>query len=490
MLLSVAVSLFLAAQAAPAVATVRDRPRIEWVDCARFTQLGAGVSAKCGYLRVRELRQNPASRTIGVAFMVLHSPGNAADDAVVQLTGGPGNRGIPRKIARFSGDPDKRDRIFVEQRGTALADPPLQCPQYADALLRAQRGEIVGSELARAEIAAAKECVSHAVAHGARLAGYTTKAMVKDIEDLRAALGYRQLDLIGLSYSGKIVAEYARDYPEHTRLVVGNSPLPVEANYDESGQSAMRRTLDLIFASCAQSVACNGAHPNLDAKLREIVARAARQPWQLEVPDPDRRGATVSVRVTDWVLANALLNQLYSPDTFELIPALIDAIWSGDHSALASIVDVSRSSYPWLMRAALWCNEEVPFEDPRRIAADLAAYPEFGGVDQATIPLGLCRAAGLVVQPPAQENQPVKSTAPFLILSGLFDPAVPPDMSRRMAAELPNARLVIFPREGHGAGFNSCGAKLIATFIADPSAELDTRCVSDPPAPDFARHLP
>ena len=31
-----------------------------------------------------------------------------------------------------------------------------------------------------------------------------------------------------------------------------------------------------------------------------------------------------------------------------MVPARIDAIWNGDLQALASIVDIGKSSYPWL----------------------------------------------------------------------------------------------------------------------------------------------
>ena len=171
------------------------------------------------------------------------------------------------------------------------------------------------------------------------------------------------------------------------------------------------------------------------------------------------------MRATDWVVVNALLDQFYSTQSLEMVPARIDAIWNGDLQALASIVDIGKSSYPWLMRLALWCNEEVPFEDQRRVAADLRAHPEFAGVDQATIPLGLCAAAGIRSRPPASENEPVSSDVPFLIFSGQFDPAVPPSLHRAMVRHLPHSNLVLFAAGAHGAGFTRCGGQLIERFL-------------------------
>ena len=114
-----------------------------------------------------------------------------------------------------------------------------------------------------------------------------------------------RIDLVGLSYSGKIVSEYARDHPDQTRAVVANTPLTVEANYDEYGESAMRRTLDLIIAGCQRIPACDDAHPRLEWKFRQIVARAAKSPWTLDIDDPEKLGTKRTVRATDWVVVNA-----------------------------------------------------------------------------------------------------------------------------------------------------------------------------------------
>jgi pimeloyl-ACP methyl ester carboxylesterase len=471
------------------LAAMATAAHIESVDCARFTKIADGVKAECGYLRVVEERGDSTSRQIGVPFAIVRNANRTSDDPVIFLTGGPGGRAIPRTIHAVDSSFGGRDLIFFEQRGTELADPKLDCPGYAEEKQRAQRGEINGPELANGLIRIAAKCAAAARDAGARLSGYTTQAIVADIEDFRALSGYRQIDLVGLSYSGKVVAEYARDHPDRTRAVIANTPLTVEANYDEYGESAMRRTLDLVIAGCERTPSCDDAHPRLDWKFRQIVARAAAKPWTVAVDDPDGPGKKRTVHATGWVVANALLDQLYSPESFETLPARIDAIWNGDLQALASIIDIGKSSYPWLMRMALWCNEEVPFEDEHKVAADLHAYPEFGGVDQSTIPLGLCKAAGFKAAPPARENQPVSSDVPFLIFSGEFDPATPPSLHRATVRTLPHATIALFPWAGHGAGFSRCGGRLLERFLNYPHAALDTSCTNDPPAPVFSRSL-
>jgi len=214
--------------------------------------------------------------------------------------------------------------------------------------------------------------------------------------------------------------------------------------------------------------------------------RAARDPWSLTLPDPDKAGETRTVHATPWVTAGALLDQLYSGGTIEQLPKRIAAIAAGDQKALRELIDIGKSSYPWLMRIAIWCNEEVPFQSAAKIAHDQKAYPEFGGVSQTTVPPGLCKQAGLTAKPRKIENQPVRSAVPFLIFSGGFDPATPPWVQRNMARTLPNATIAYFPASGHAAGFSSCGAALVKAFLADPVAKPDTRCAGEKAAPAFA----
>ena len=464
-----------------------ERPRIDAVDCSRFAKIAAGVRVDCGYLRVPEDRAAASSREIGVPFALVLNEHRTSGDPVIFMTGGPGGRVIPRTINPVDPSFGGRDLIFFEQRGTALSDPSLQCPGYAEEQQRAQRGEISGAKLAEGLIKFAARCARTARRSGVRLSGYSTDAIVADIEDFRVLRSYLFINLVGLSYSGKVVTGYARDHPDHIRSVVANTPLPAEANYDEEAESVMRRSLDLVIAGCEQTPACDDDHPQLASKFREVVERATRHPWRIEVDDPDDAKSKRSVLATGWVVVNALLDQLYSSRSFEALPARIDAMWSGHRKALASIVDIGKSDYSWLMRISLWCNEEVPFENPRKIAGDLHAYPEFAGVDQATVPLGLCKAAGFSPRVPARGNDAVASSVLFLIFSGQFDPATQPNLHRAMVKTLPNATIALFPWGRHGARFNGCGASLMKRFLDNPRTKLDTSCTSKEPPANFSR---
>ena len=194
-----------------------------------------------------------------------------------------------------------------------------------------------------------------------------------------------------------------------------------------------------------------------------------------------------TVTVTGWVLANALLDQLYSPSTFETLPRVIGNIRAGDEAALSGILDTGLSSYAWLMRISVWCNEEVPFQDAGAVARQVEAYPLFQGVDQSTVPQGLCAAAGFGdAAPPARADAPVETDVPVLIIAGALDPATPPAWQKEMVAHLPAGRLVLFPSGGHGV-FTPCSGALSTAFWQDPAGPLPAECVLEDTGPDFAR---
>jgi pimeloyl-ACP methyl ester carboxylesterase len=466
----------------------QEREHIEWIECARFTALEESVRADCGFLRVPEVRGAANSRVISVAFLRMRSTAAAPTaDALVMMPGGPGSRGIaPDGMAR---NPmlETRDVIWIEQRGAGLSEPLLDCPQVRAAERRAALGEVDGEGLARLKIAAARECAEAARQAGAALDGYTTLEMTADIEALRRLLGYEQFSLYGISYSGRVMTEMARDYPASVRAIVLNSPLPVEANYDEHASENVRAILDRVFEGCASSPACAAAAPELRTRYDDIVRRADRGEILVSVSDPTLDGGQAQVRLTGWSAANALTGQLYYPFTLERLPTRIATIHAGDWDQLGALVGLGGSDFAWLQRIAVWCNEEYPFESQSAIRRQVSDFPEFSGVDQATVPIGLCEASGFGgARPAPSENSPVQTSVPVLVFAGELDPVIPVAWLERMAAHMPNAQIVRVPGGGHGAGFAACGLPMTLAFLATPGPVVDA-CAGAPSEVDWTR---
>ncbi len=483
-LLYLSVSLLFAsgASAAPSAGV------IEPVDCSQYLEAVEDVQVECGVLNVPENRSRAGSRMIGVPYAIVRSAAqDPAPDPQIFMTGGPGGRTIPRRVSGRHPVLARRDLIYFEQRGTALGRPALQCPEYTEAGYQASLGAVSVESLAASKIDAAKACAARTRAEGADLAGYTTKEIAADIEDLRKALGIGKVNLYGLSYSGKVMTVYARDYPAATRSIVLNSPLTVEANYDEHGSAGMRRALDMVIEGCALDAACARAFPDLRRQFEKIIERAEKRPQIISVKAPEGE-EEVSVRVDGRVLADALLNTLYSQNSLEQLPRYISAIDQSGAEAAKPLIDISRSAYAYLQRISVWCNEEYPFEDLAAIRRQETEYPEFAGVDQSTVPVGLCDEAGFgEAKPGPSENKPVKSDIPALIFSGEFDPATPPAWSAAMAARMSRASHLVVPGAGHGAGFADCPTSIMLAFLDTPENPVDISCITRMRGADFSR---
>jgi pimeloyl-ACP methyl ester carboxylesterase len=465
------------------------QPRIETVDCTSLVGLPTGTAATCGYLYVAENRADSHSRTIGVPFVRARSKRQPAlPDPVFIIPGGPGERAFYPGYIEYQPALATRDVIWIDQRGTELAKPALQCPEYEQATQRALRGAIDGKELALQQTAAARTCADRAKREGIDLHHYSSRDIADDIDDLRALLGFKQVNVYAISYGGRIASTLVRLHPDSVRALVLNSPLPIEANYDEFGSANMQRTLDMVIAGCDTEPSCSGVLPMVRTLFNEVMMRAEKAPADVVLDDAAHPGTQIAARVTRWVLANALLGQLYSPYSFELLPKRLDAINRGDRSALKSIISIEPSRTALLQRLAVWCNDEFPFEGATAIQRQQTAFPLFAGVDQSTVPLGACDAAGLTQTHADQiENTAITTDKPVLIFGGEYDPTIPPSWLRAMASQLPNALVAIFPGQGHGAGFNECGWTMMQSFLDSAPNKIDASCLLKEHSPDFSR---
>ena len=185
---------------------------------------------------------------------------------------------------------------------------------------------------------------------------------------------------------------------------------------------------------------------------------------------------------------------LYSDFTATLIPGVLaglaqpdaaDATASEDFSA-ARIVALFGPRSPASARAhtgqpatyaAVACAEWLSQTRPG--AAD-RPWASFG---EAVVGDGL--AADCEPWPIASDPlplEPVRSDLPVLLISGHFDPITPPKFGEAAAQHLSRGTHIVSRTRGHGIwawGYDSCVDRIVADFLADPAAALDTACASE-----------
>ncbi len=427
------------------------------------------IPARCGTLDVPEDPGKPEGRKIALRVAVLPSENpSSRPDPVFVLAGGPGQsitEVYPRIAAAFDRLHRERDIVLVDQRGTG-GSGLLSCPKIGRAdrdveLLPAEAGRVAG------------QCARSLQAD---LTRYGTGDFVRDLDAVRAALGYDKLNLVGFSYGTRAALAYARAHPDRARTLVLDGVAPfqmiVGADFDVDSEAALRR----LFARCTDEPACRERYPDLEKDFRDLVARLDAKPEKVRARHPVT-GEPVDLTVDGDALRQVTLAFLYAPETTALLPPLIRQARQGDLAPLAAqgilaVTDIQAGMSRPLQLSVL-CSEDVPlFADPAPGAA-----PTFLGNGAREAFRGLCAEWPRAPLDPAFHESP-RMEVPALLLSGEADPVTPPRWADLAAASLPASRRITVPGQGHGVFARGCMPRVVAEFVKRGSADgLDVSCV-------------
>jgi pimeloyl-ACP methyl ester carboxylesterase len=388
-------------------------------------------------------------------FLLAGGPGQSASDMYVAQSGA---------FARINRD---HDIVIVDQRGTGMSNP-LTCKYPEDWQVPADPMPALRQ--------ATQACLEK---FGDRVRFFTTSIAVQDLDAVRAALGYAQIDLYGASYGTRVAELYMRRFPTRTHAAILDGVTYPEQIFGADTPQDGERALQLILARCRASSDCHGAYPNLQMELDSLLKQFGTQRVAITLDDPND-GLPKQLDFTRSVLGAALRFLSYGATQASLLPALIHQGAQGRLGPLAAqTVMGSRQVADQLavgMQYSVLCSEDAPFI----AAADVdrgALAKTFQGTDQLDAMLEVCK---LWPRGPmdADLHSPLHSDVPTLLLSGEADPVTPPADAERAARGLTLKRQLVLSGEGHGQLSVSCVPRLMAAFLnsADPDG-LDTSCL-------------
>lgn len=430
------------------------------------------MQAQCTSLSVPEDYARPDGKHISLHIAVLRAQtAKPAADPLFFIAGGPGEastQAYPQEAAAFEGLRAERAIVLVDQRGSGGSNP-LNCPEASQSL-----APVTATEVAQQTQA----CL-------AELSGdprfFTTSVAVKDLDAVRAALGYAEIDLYGISYGTRVALEYLRDYPEHTRSVILDGVVPPNWNVGQSASQDAQRSLDLIFQRCAlQDPACHQAFPNLPSVFLQLEQTLKQHPVGVKLRNP-LTGAPESATL-DWpTAANAVQLLSYTSETAALLPLLVhQAGLEHDYAPLlanAELVNRQVNGAVALgMHAAVLCTEDLPFY-PKNLADSPALADTYLGAAPIKALQESCAHWPRGVLEP-EFKKPVISAKPVLLLSGEDDPITPPANAALVARTLSNSLSIVLAGQGHGNAWRGCVPRLIEQFIREASVKnLKIACV-------------
>ncbi len=449
-----------ASPSAPSGGTQESSGRVAPASVALESCTLPGVSepARCGSLEVPENPDLPEGRRISIAIAVLPATsGKALADPIVPLPGGPAEDiiGVAAYfVERLAPLRDARDILLVDQRGAGRSSA-LRCDLYSPVE--------AAENLRQWFVPASLERCARELRQRADLTQYGYLRFIDDLEGVRQALGYSQLNLFAGSYGTRAAQVYVRAHPKSVRTVLFGSVVPIDEIAPLTMAKAGERARELMFSACDADAACRAAYPNLREEFRQVAARL-------------ESGVRVSIagvgdelpldrgRVAEW-----FRSKLYRPSSATILPWAIHRAYGGDWNPIAEDILVGARerdrAYSFGLFFAITCSDDVAFIREDDIAPNVK--DTFLGDFRVRQQQAACRywpRAPL----PRGFREPVRSPVPALFVSGDADAAGPLWITDQAARGFSNRAEVVMRNRGH-TEWNECVGRLYARFVRDAS---------------------
>jgi pimeloyl-ACP methyl ester carboxylesterase len=445
--------------------------------------VGTAEEARCGALEVWENREARSGRRIPIKVVVFPAKAaKPAPDPLFVIAGGPGQSATEFAaplIQDFAFAHAHRDVVFVDQRGTGGSNA-LQC-SLGESFNDVIQSVAIGVD---ADLPAVARCRAE-LEPRADLRLYATPMAVEDLDEVRAALGYARINLFGASYGSRVALVYMRRFPQRVRSAILRAVAPVDLKLPMTVVADSERALNRLFGACDGDAACRVAYPTLEQSLKSAVARLKREPVVVRATDP-RTATPHDVRVDDQVFSTTIFFLLFSTEWSKDLPRIVHAAGRGDLTPLAAVLPLNvltAAPVHWGMRRSVLCSEDVALttEDEVRRASDASVVG-----DTSNLGLLASCAEWPAAALPRSHFDPVHSTVPILVISGVEDPVLPPHRAEAALRTLPNATHVVVPGTAHGPNFPGCVRELGARFLETGSGKgLDASCVLGLQRPRF-----
>jgi len=232
------------------------------------------MDAECATLARPETPNQPDGKLIDLFVVKLAAKTiEPAADAFTIIQGGPGASSVDMGIS-FQQVLDliraERDVLLVDQRGTGRSNK-LHCEYEEDA--NEFNKELI-TELTNL-------CLEQLKEHD--LSAYTTSVAVQDLDAVRAAAGYEQLSIYGVSYGTRVAQHYLRRFPQHTRALIIDGVVDVGLNL-AGAEIALRsqEAFDAIVERCNNNERCAASFGNIEEKFSELRANLIGSPVDLK----------------------------------------------------------------------------------------------------------------------------------------------------------------------------------------------------------------
>jgi pimeloyl-ACP methyl ester carboxylesterase len=447
---------------------------------AGLSPCGFDDSLLCGRITPPLERGNPAAGTVTVRFVVAPHTGASPTPrgAVFSTSGGPGNsitgsngEMYPFRDFVLSGIRQRWDLVFIDQRGVGRSGA-LNCPGWQHDM----------------SYRLAAQC---AALFGDRRNDYSSKAVAEDTDDIRQALGYDQIVVMGGSYGGNDAVTYAMRHPEHTEAVVAGSPSMGTSPFDPFAATTPEAEPGVAARHCRRSVVCAQQYPHPFPLIRSLIRHVRSSPVTGVGYDSD--GQPHHVRVTESMLAWWIMQDSDFPFSVAQIVPAAAALRRGDETPLLRLAAQSDPktidwdsgdvrSYSNADNLFRFCTDhDFPWDENaprdvryRQFRHAKAAQPWRYGMFRrnawtVAFPFGFFPDPCITARWNHHEAYPPNATVagvPTLVLTGDYDLVTPTAYSAVVTDLLADSTLIEVKSAAHNPWFwRRCAGRIVRHFI-------------------------
>jgi pimeloyl-ACP methyl ester carboxylesterase len=305
-----------------------------------------------------------------------------------------------------------------------------------------------------------------------------------DLNDVRKALGYDKINLMGTSGGTRSILVYMRRHPDTVRsaILIGVVPLAFRNPLFHPGGA--QYAIDMLFKECLEDSACFDAFPNLEEEFWTVLERLEDSPVQVKIANPLTE-EMVEVRLSIEAFTEAIRSMMYSIRRSRRVPLYIHQAFLGNFRPITEeAIMLERGSQLGLSLGLLLCvtcSEDVARIRPEDIPKE--THGSYRGDVRVRSQMAVCDIWPKADLPDNYGN-PVNVDIPVLLFSGTMDPVTPPRWGEEAARHLPNSLHVVVPG-AHGV-YGRCTTGIMQEFLSRGSVKgIDITCVQSMPLPPF-----
>ncbi|MFE5543137.1 alpha/beta hydrolase [Streptomyces sp. NPDC056534] len=423
---------------------------------------------------------------------------DARRGTLMVIPGGPGSSGVQRlaqKGAALAKEMDGAyDLVAFDPRGIGGSDKARCGLDEGDRRMMTLRSW-PGADGGIDENVARSKRIAEACARngGAMLRGLTTANQVRDLDQLRKALGERKLSAWSVSYGTYVAAAYAERFPGRTdRWVLDSSndpdPKRVARGWlDGMAQGAEDRFPDFADWAAHPDRAVEGVRlaerpEDVRAVVMDLAGRLDREPHATVLPgapgEPARPGPPLTGSMLLQSLQLALYSDAFFPSFARLVTEALDP--QGEPVPPRELAgpmpdDAAAITVGVICNDVDWSASVAAYE--RAVAKNRERFPLTAGMPANITPCSFWKGGAA--------EKPVRITdrgpSDILMIQNLRDPATPHAKGMAMRRALGDrARLVSVDHGGHGAYLgngNACGDRAVTRFLTEGvRPERDVLC--------------